>query len=326
VTAASDARTADVFAVPDARTARIVDALAAAFGGACAAILHYGSHAQRSDARPESAYDFFVIVDEYPPAYRSLAHTRGLARSPSFAARLNRILPPNVVAVVIPELAPPALAKCAVLSLADLGRAVSPRARDHFVQGRLFQHVQLAFARDASSRSAVLAALAECRERTLVWGRPYLPPAFDADGYIRALLERSFAAEVRPEGADRIDALTGAQRDALAPVYDELLQRFVARNVIRREGKVYRLALPVSPAERRRQERWFARSKRRATMRWAKYVLLYENWLTYVVEKIERRSGVAIELSERERRWPLIFLWPRVMRYLRTRPQRHPTR
>jgi len=325
VTAPRDALIADVLLPPDARSARIVDALAAAFGDACAAILHYGSHAQRSDARPESAYDFFVVVDDYAPAYRHLARTRGLARSPAFAARLNRILPPNVIAVRIPELQPPALAKCAVLSLADLARAVSPRARDHFVQGRLFQHVQLAYARDGAARNAVLDALAGCRERTIAWGRPYLPAEFDAMGYVRALLERSFAAEVRPEGADRLDALTGAQRDALAPVYDELLQRLAARNVIRREGKVHRLAEQVSTADRRRQERWFARSKRRATMRWAKYILLYEDWLTYVVEKVERRSGVAIELTERERRWPLIFLWPRVMRYLRSRPQRHPT-
>ena len=326
MTSTRDALTADALAAPDPRSARIVEALAAAFGGTCAAILHYGSHAQRADARPESAYDFFIIVDDYVPAYRTLAASRGLARSPGFAARLNRILPPNVLAITIPELAPPALAKCAVLSSADLTRAVSDRARDHFVQGRLFQHVQLAFARDEAARSAVLAALAACRERSFAWGRAYLPPTFDAMAYVRALLVRSFAAEIRPEDEDRVDALTGAQRDALAPVYDELLQRLVGRNVIRREGKVHRLVEQVTPADRRRQERYFARSKRRATMRWAKYVLLYENWLTYVVEKIERRSGVVMELTDRERRWPLIFLWPRVMRYLRSRPQRHPTR
>ena len=74
--------------------------------------------------------------------------------------------------------------------------------------------------------------------------------------------------------------------------------------------------------ERRRWERYFRRSKRRATLRWGKYVLLYDDWLEYVVRKVERRSGVAVELTPRERRWPLIFLWPRVLRYLRTRPQR----
>ena len=65
------------------------------------------------------------------------------------------------------------------------------------------------------------------------------------------------------------------------------------------------------------------RSKVRATLRWAKYVALYDDWLDYVVGKIARRSGVAIqEPSSRERRWPLIFLWPKAIRFLRSRPQR----
>jgi hypothetical protein len=313
---------ADALEAPEPRAQRIAAAVAAAFGPACAALLHYGSHAQRSDARPESAYDFFVIVDAYKSAYRALAASRGLSRSPAFAARLNAILPPNVIAIAIPELTPPAPAKCAVLSQADFALAVSERARDHFTQGRLFQHVQLAFARDSASKDAVLAALATCRERTFAWGRPSLPAEFDADAFLRALLTTSYAAEIRPEGADRIDALTGAQRVALAPVYAALLQQLESGNLVRKSGPVYRLAEPVSPRERARWARYFRRSKRRATLRWMKYVLLYDDWLDYVVQKVERRSGTRIELSDRERRWPIIFLWPRVMRYLRSRPQR----
>jgi hypothetical protein len=41
-----------------------------------------------------------------------------------------------------------------------------------------------------------------------------------------------------------------------------------------------------------------------------------------VVEKVARRGGAAVALTERERRWPLIFLWPKAVRYLRSRPQR----
>ena len=41
-----------------------------------------------------------------------------------------------------------------------------------------------------------------------------------------------------------------------------------------------------------------------------------------VVRKVARRSGVTIELTARERRWPLIFLWLKAIQYLRSRPQR----
>jgi hypothetical protein len=67
---------------------------------------------------------------------------------------------------------------------------------------------------------------------------------------------------------------------------------------------------------------YFRKSKLRATLRWVKYVALYEDWLEYVVQKVARRSGMAVTLSARERRWPLIFLWPKAIRFLRMRPQR----
>jgi hypothetical protein len=316
------ALTTDIFEPPAPHAARIAELLAASFGAASAGIIHYGSHAQRSGAGPKSAYDFFVIVSDYESAYTSLAASRGMHRKPATAARLNRILPPNVLAISLNETTPPALAKCAVLSLADLDDATSARADDHFTQGRLFQHVQLAWTRDPAARDAILAALASCRARTSEWGRPFLPGAFDAVGYIRALLARSFAAEIRPEADDRLDTLTGAQRESLAPVYDQLLQRLESLNIVKKEGSVYHLVSPVTNAERRRWTRYFAHSKRRATLRWGKYVLLYDDWLEYIVQKVSRRSGMTVELTSRERRWPLIFLWPRVLRYLRSRPQR----
>ena len=313
---------ADVYEPASSAGARIAASVAAAFGPACLALIHYGSHAQRSGAEPESAYDYFVIVSSYRAAYDAFAASHGMRRSPRTAAWLNRILPPNVIALHVGALEPPALAKCAVLTLADLEREVSPRARDHFVQGRLFQHVQLLQPRDPASRDAVSRAIAASRARTFDWGRPYLPARFDAERYLSALLARSFAGEIRPEAEHRLEALTGAQRGPLAPVYHQLLQRLESRNLIAQEGAVYRLAEPVAAAEMRRWERYFRRSKRRATARWGKYMLLYDDWLDYLLQKIARRSGTTIVVTERERRWPLIFLWPRALRYLRTRPQR----
>ncbi len=319
---ATAAFTSDIFEPPDPAAARIARALAESFGTACSAIIHYGSHAQRSGAKAESAFDFFIIVRDYDAAYTALAASRGTKLKPSSAARLNRVLAPNVIAIAFPELTPPALAKCAVLSREALALATSAGAQDHFAQGRLFQHVQLAWTAAPEDRDAVIASLAAARARTSDWSLSFLPAAFDSADYIRASLARSFAAEIRPETADRIETLTGAQRESLAPVYRELLQRLEHLKIIKKEGKVYRLLTPVPARERRAWVRYFARSKRRATLRWVKYVLLYDDWLEYVVQKVERRSGTMVQLTLRERRWPLIFLWPRVFRYLRTRPQR----
>ena len=296
--------------------------LARSFGDGTVAIIHYGSHAQHSDARRESAFDFFVIVDRYREAYESLARSVGTSYSPLTASLLSRVLPPNVIAVTDVSHAPPLSAKCAVLSLQDLRRACSPSAGDHFVRGRLFQYVQLAWTRDSAARAAVTDAIIEARVGTFGWGLASLPAEFDAEHYFRALLERSFSGEIRPERGGRIDALLGAQRDIVLRVYNGLLQHLADEKILAKSGNVYRLTKPVRALRRMRTGWYFRSSKVRATARWMKYVVLYDDWLDYVVRKIARRSGVAIELTARERRWPLIFLWPKAIQYLRSRPQR----
>jgi hypothetical protein len=54
-------------------------------------------------------------------------------------------------------------------------------------------------------------------------------------------------------------------------------------------------------------------------LRWGKSILLYDRWLDYLREKAERRTGTPLELSPRERRWPLIFLWPKAVRLMTSR-------
>jgi hypothetical protein len=311
----------DVDARASDDTLRLASFLARAFGPTTAALIHYGSHAHSSDARPESAHDFFVIVDRYADAYSSLRAAVNPSYSPRIAAALAHVLPPNVISLTLNDRGRTLRAKCAVLSVRDLRRLCSPRASDHFARGRLFQHVQLVWTRDARSRQEALDALLDARVGTIDWGRPYLPSVFNSETYCRRLLETSFAAEIRPEGGERIAALIAAQRDMVLPVYDSLLQRLVDSRIVTQVGNVYHLTAPVGLVRRIASRLWFLKSKVRATARWLKYVALYEGWLEYIVQKIARRSGRTIELTEREKRWPLIFLWPKVIEYVRTRPQ-----
>jgi hypothetical protein len=303
----------------DRDTARLAAFLAEAFGPSTAAIVHYGSHVTAKEHRPGSARDYFVVVDDYDAAYASLVSKAETGMTAARAARLARILPPNVVSVIAPggELH----AKCAVLSTDDFLVATSPRAPDHFTRGRLFQHVQLVWTRDEGAREMAVGALVSVRAGTYAWARPSLPTEIDAASYCRALLETSFAAEIRPEKADRTAELLAQQAPVLIPVYTALLAALADAGELLREGSAFRLAHPPAAAESARQRAWFARSKARATLRWAKYVALYDDWLDYVVRKVERRTGVQVQLTPRERRWPLVFLWPKALRFLRDRPQ-----
>jgi hypothetical protein len=307
---------------PDAQ--RLAAYLARAFGPATVALLHYGSHAQRAENGEDSAWDFFVIVDDYRGAYRALAATLPGRFPAGRAAILNRILPPNVISVVAPESGGARTAKCCVLSVRDLARACSPRPADHFVRARLFQQIHMPWARDEASRERVAHSVMAARWETYEWSRPFLPARFDARAYLRTLLEVSYAAEIRPEDDRHLDVLLSAQAGTMVPIADTLLARLASRGRLERAGEIYRDPWPPGRAARGLARAWFAWSKARATLRWAKYVALYDDWLDYVVRKIERRSGVALELTERERRWPLIFLWPKAVRFIGRRRERRP--
>ena len=69
--------------------------------------------------------------------------------------------------------------------------------------------------------------------------------------------------------------------------------------------------------------RWyFLRSKVRATLRWLQHVFTFDDWLSYIQRKVERRTGRRVELTSLERKYPLIFLWPKAFRVLRSLPDR----
>jgi hypothetical protein len=303
--------------------------LAHAFGTSSVGIIHYGSRAQGRKPRADSAFDFFVIVDRYGDAYRSLSATVGTSYSPRVATALAHVLAPNVVSVADRAGGEPR-AKCCVISLADFRRACSPRRRDHFVQGRLFQFVLLAWARDAVSAREIGDAIAEARAATYTWGRPSLPETFTVDEYLQAVLSRSLAGEIRPESGDHARTLVDAQRDALHAIYTPLLDHMVAQGALLRTvapaSTTYRQQTRASAVDRMRVRWYFRFSKARATVRLLKHVILYEGWLDYIVRKIERSGDTRMVLTPREQRWPLIFLWPRVFRYLRDRPQRRKAR
>lgn len=302
------------------RAEELIRFITQAFGPSTAAIIHYGSRAQKSGSRPDSAYDFFVIVDDYEPAFLSFAakaHPRFSARS---AIVLSRFLPPSVVALThLPGAGTHDTAKCAVFSLRDLTIACSSDSPDHFTKGRLFQQVQLAWSRDETARDAVENAIVSARESTFDWGSPYLPASFDVETFCRTLLTTSFAGEIRPETQSRIDELLGAQRPQMLEIYGHLLADLEDRGRLKRNGDEYELTPRPSNADAARIESYFRRSKARATARWVKLIWLYDDWLEYLRQKVGRRAGLAFDFTPQERRWPWLLLWPKLIRYISSR-------
>ncbi len=298
-------------------SSELVGPLLDAFGPACKSIIHYGSRAQNSGFKLDSEYDFFVVTDDYRSAIQSVVERGGQRFGCTSGSLLARILPPTIIGIsVTTSTNQTARAKCVLISSTDLELASSPAARDHFVKGRLCQFVLLVWARDHASATECAAVIRRCQRCTLDWVQHGLPDQFSAAEYFRTALRVSFAAEIRPETAGRVEELLSAQRESMLPIYEALLTTFLHERLLTRAEDGFTLTRAVSQSTATRIARYFARSKVRATLRWAKSIWMYQNWIAYLTLKLRRRGAVAAALTPTEKRWPLLFVGPRVLRDL----------
>lgn len=295
--------------------------LVEASGGRVRAVALYGS--RLLDARPDrhSAFDFVVVVDDYRAFYAGLGASAELHRPVWLMTALAEVLPPNTMAFA-PDEGEGAIAKCIVVSDEHLEGALGPDPPDHFLLGRLVQQVEIVWAASETDRRWVEDRLAGARGRVLDWMLPNLDGPVDAEGLGRRLLEVCYQGELRPEAKNRSRRIFEAQADHFREVFGPELERAAESGRLERVDGRYRSAEPVRASERRRWRRHFRISKARATARWFKHMVTFANWLPYIVRKVERHTGRTIELTWLERTLPIVFLWPRAIWVLLSRPRR----
>lgn len=283
-------------------------------------VLLFGSRLVRASPDRYSAYDLVVVVERYRDFYQALARSGHARRSPAMQSALNRVLAPNVIAYAPEGWSGGPVAKIMVLEPAAMERALSPGSHDHFVKGRLVQRVAILQARDAAATDWMEALLGRARREVLRWTGPFLEGSFTPEEAARRMLQVSYGGEVRPEAADRVLDVFATQRDFLTAEMGTTLEEAAGAGEVERAGDRYRMA---HPGRHRLGARWyFTRSKARATARWLKHVVTFDNWLDYIARKVERRTGTRVEITPWERRLPLLLLWPKVIRVLRDRPAR----
>jgi hypothetical protein len=208
-----------------------------------------------------------------------------------------------------------------VLSRDHFHRALSRRASDHFIKGRMAQRVAVLHARDAATDAWVHDCLDGARRDVLRWAGPWLDEPFTVADLARRMLEVSYAGEVRPESSERVAEVHAAQAEHLAGLYSEVLRQAERDGRVERAGDGWRLLPWAGRPGRLRLRVYFMGSKLRATLRWLKHVVTFNDWLPYIQKKVERRTGMTVEITPLERRAPLIFLWPKVFKVLMNRPR-----
>ncbi len=302
---------------PDALTALTEKA-----GKNLRAVIFFGSHLVNSMPGQHSATDWFVVVDDYRTFYREFSTWFGYPAS--LVAWLNRLLPPNVIHI---PAATGAGIKAVVISERDFARAMDTRAKDHFCKGRLVQKVKIIYARDDEIGELVEARIQDARLSTLNWVPLYTDEKFSVVSYCLAMMQTSYGAEIRPESSGRVLEVIAQQQTSLIESFQPVLDAGVENGVLEQDGQEYRLSQSPSRAQKWRWRWYFRKSKFRATLRWLKYVITFANWPDYIVRKLERRSGIKVELTDAERRWPLLLMWPKIIRnFIRLQRNKKPRR
>jgi len=298
-----------------AGVAAVADAVRRRHGDAVAAILFYGSCLRRGVT--EGVLDFYVLVDRYRPVHRSAA-----------LAALNRLLPPSVFYLEHAAGGELMRVKYAVISTRDFLRAAGPRSLDGRIWARFCQPARLVHARDAEARRAALEAVGRATTTAVDRMRCWLPGADRVQRFEPAELWRNgfretYRAELRAERAEAIDALYeghAARFDQVARLALRALEAPGGLRVLRAEPC---LEVESDPAERARASRaWRWRRPLAKTIAIAgllKTPATFDGWAPYALWKLERHTGVHYELTERQRRRPMLWGLPVLLRALRQR-------
>lgn len=279
----------------------LVDTLRKQHGEPVEAILLYGSCLRSGDLF-DGLVDLYLVVNNYRAFYSKKRH-----------ALANWLLPPNVFYIEIPCEDRTLRAKYAIVSRADFTRGTSPRWFHSYLWGRFTQPVALVYNKDKTVKTMIAGNLTNAICTFLDRVLPRLP----ARGTVRDLwlqgLQLSYRAELRAETGDRATTLIDHQ-----PGYYRDISR----------AATARLSFPVTvtdtddqghyqasvPAARRTISRitWPLRQlqgKLLSILRLLKALFTFEGGLDYIAWKLERHSGQKIDIPDRVRRYPLIFIW-----------------
>lgn len=277
-----------------------IDALKERFGTALDAILLYGS-CLRAQQIADGVADFYVIVDSYSHAYQQQR-----------LRLFNKWLPPNVFYLEVTRTENGQTntfrAKYAVLSMADFEQG----NRDWFhsyLWARFAQPVRLLYARGETERCRIHVSLAQAVLKFLQSTIPVSGTCItDVETLWTRGLSLTYAAELRPERETRARLLAQLNLDDFT--------RLTWLALPAMEGRLALLA------ENQYQCHYSDREKRRASWHWqlrrwqgrvlsvlrlTKALFTFNNALDYAAWKIERHTGVHVEITPALRRHPVLW-------------------
>lgn len=275
----------------------LVDALRQHFGEALDAIIMYGS-CLHATSPAEGIADFYVLVDDYRHAYPE-----------NYLRYLNRWLPPNVFYLEAPNQAATLRAKYAVISTADFERGAQSWFHP-YIWARFAQPTRLLHVRSEQMRERIHMAEARAVLKFLESAIAGLEPGYaDVEKIWASGLVLTYAAELRAESGARAHHLVTLN----LPVYQRLTVAALPaldQSLILQQTDGRYLIQSTAYQRRRARIRWRLRrwqGRLLSILRLSKATLTFRDCLDYAAWKIERHTGVRVEITPMLRRHPVLW-------------------
>jgi hypothetical protein len=273
-------------------------------GESVRAVLFYGSCLRNGNVH-EGLADLYLLVDNYHAAFKS--HT---------LAFLNRILPPNVFYLEVPFQGQVLRAKYAVLTLEDF-RKGTERWFHSYLWGRFSQQSGIVYVSDELVTTQIHEALA-CAVMTFIARTlPQMETSFAARDLWSRGLSLSYRAELRPEKPEGSVRLFDADPDYYQALTSAVIMAAPHDVNITEDDIPCRYHVKILEKRRRLNSLgWRIRAlqgKVLSSLRLVKALLTFKGGVNYILWKIERHSGVRVEVGPRLKRIPplaiLVIFW-----------------
>lgn len=261
----------------------MADSLREKLGSGVAAILAYGS-CLRGVAAKDSLIDLYVLT----PSLSAMPASR-------IAQWACQVAPPNVYYAECPFEGATLRCKYAMLPLELFARWMTPATSNPYFWARFAQPSALIYAADAKAKADVTSAVAQAI-RTAYGNARGISVAGDALDTWQRLFENTYRTELRSERTNRARDLLLADR----AYYDTAAALATSAPIISANW----------PARRIAGRAW-------SVARLVKAAFTFSGGADYLAWKIERHSGHKLDLTDWQRRHPIlasITLLPKLLR------------
>jgi len=275
------------------------------FSDSLLAVIAYGSKLFEP-SNQDSLYDFYVVIDAYEKGHSSFLDVV-----------LNRILPPSVYLVDVEVGGERRGAKYNIISLRDLKDYIL-NPPEIYVVGRYAKRSYLMYYKNDLVKNTLFDLFVESFYFCLCYTIPLLidREKFSFEELVKEILSLSYKGEVRIEDPQKLDKLYLPFRDFYLTVYKLLFSYYLKEN----EGVI----MELNSSDDFMQKEWvivgdpipsfqevvkFLKvSARRGVMRWPKGLITFKGYREYL-ERKAKKSGEDIQLSDLDRKLPLVFGW-----------------